>query len=328
MNTQNNQMLELLHRNKGFTSPEKWLDYAITHHFTKTDAHKLLECPDCLTQSSKQIGQFIYYSTLANLKKCTRCGLIFSDTRIDSRVIQTHFEQAYKDEAYFQYRRYRIFDQISRLADSIAPRGGNILDIGGAKGHLLLRLKERRPDLTFVLNDLSKEACNHAASKYSFQTIQGGTTELEQIFYRFNVVILSDVMYYETELRKLLALLPRLVSDNGAIIIRVPNKLPLIRLYQFMRCALLPARNKAMQDNIKFFNPEHLYVFSRRYLLTRLKKLGFPLITTLPSELLLQDQHDLIRPLCYYLSKILAFISFGKIIITPSIIVIARKHAP
>lgn len=325
MKEQKDQMIEMLRFNSGFIHPEKWVEYGISHKFEKIQADKIEKCPDCSARSFEFIGQFVYYSTLVNLEACTKCDLVFTDTRIDPNVIQAHFEQAYKDEAYFLHRRSRIFEQISSLVDSVAPRGGEILDIGGAKGHLLATLKRHRPDLNFVLNDLSKDACNHAESEYGFQTILGGINELERISSRFDVIILSDVIYYEPELHILWTVLPRLVSENGAVIIRVPNKLALIRSWQLLRRVISRPEDIEMQDNIKFFNPEHLYVFSRRYLLMRLKKLGFRQVVAIPSELLIHDQGDLRHPFYYYLCKILSIISFGKIIVTPSLLVIAKK---
>lgn len=325
MKEQKNEMIELLKFNKGFTDPERWVEYGITHNFQKIKAEKLKECPDCNARSIKHIGQFVYYSTLVNLQACSQCGLVFTDTRIDPKVISSHFEKAYKDEKYFLHRRRRIFDQIARIADNVAPRGGRVLDVGGAKGHLLARLQKRRPDLNLVLNDLSIEACDHAESIYGFETIWGGIKELELVQVRFDVIILSDVIYYEPDLRKLWDVLPCLLSENGTIIIRVPNKLALIRLWQLINRAIPRPADRKINDKIKFFNPEHLFVFCRRYLLTRLKKLGFHQVHAIPSELLLRDPQDLWHPLFYHFGKIIWMLSFGKIVITPSLLVVAQN---
>ena len=319
-------MLEVLQFNQGFSHPEEWLDYGITHNFRRIQAKKLEECPDCDSLLLTHLGQFVYYSTLVNLQSCNQCGLIFSDTRIDPKVIQIHFEQAYKDETYFLKQRRRVFEQISSLADYAAIQGGWVLDVGGAKGHLLAMLKKRRPDLNFVLNDLSKEACDHAESEYDFKTILGGIDELEKVSFQFDVIILSDVIYYEPDLRKLWDVLPRLISDNGTVIIRVPNKLALVRSWQFIRRITSSHSRYKMQTSIKYFNPEHLFVFSRQYLLKRLKSLGFNHPLAVPSELLINQKKQLRYSLFYYLCKIVWLISFGLIIITPSLLVVARKN--
>jgi len=325
MKNQKVQMLELLRSNKGFTQPEKWIEYGINNNFKKVHAIELEECPDCGSRSFTFIGQFVYYSTLINLQLCTQCGLAFTDKRIDPNIIQTHFEHAYKEEVYFLEQRGRIFEQISKIADSVTPQGGKILDVGGAKGHLLATLKKRRPDLSCVLNDLSREACDYAESKYGFETLLGSITDIELTTSQFDVIILSDVLYYESELHKLWAILPNIIAKNGSIIIRVPNKFTLIRLWQFISCAISSSENNEMRHEIKFFNPEHLYVFSRQYLLNKMKHLGFDQVFAIPSQLLIQNRTDLLPLFFYILSKILSIISLGKIIITPSVLVIAQN---
>ncbi|MBT1071826.1 class I SAM-dependent methyltransferase [Pelotalea chapellei] len=322
MKEERSHMLDLLRFNKGFSSPEEWVDYGIQHNFKRVRADKLDACPDCSSRSSRSVGQFIYYSTLVRLQLCIDCGLIFADTRIDSQVIQSHFENAYKDEHYFLRRRRRVFDQLACLISRAAPRGGRVLDVGGAKGHLLAVLQQQRPDLGLVLNDLSTEACNHAAECYGFEVIPGDVNALERVTTRFDVVVMSDVVYYEPDLKKLWALLPRLLAPGGSIIIRMPNKLSLIKGWQlFLRFS---GREKmCMQKRIRFFNPEHLYVLSRSYLTNRFKKAGFSQIRFLPSELLVQEQENIRYPLFYSVAKAVSLISLGAIVLTPSYVVIA-----
>jgi SAM-dependent methyltransferase len=324
MERQEKQMLEILQFNQGFLHPEKWIKYGIKHHFEKIKAAKLQGCPDCRNKLSNFVGQYVYYSTLISLRECAKCGLIFSDTRIDPQVIKSHFEQAYKTEAYFKHGRRQIFKQISNLVCHYAPQGGKVLDVGGAKGHLLFAVKSRRPDLCCVVNDLSKEACDHAALEFGFQTILGGVNELNKISSRFDVIIMSDVIYYEPELRNLWEILPLLVYENGAVIIRVPNKLALIRSWQFMNSATTIFRDSEIQDKIKFYNPEHLYVFSRRYLMMRLKKIGFEKIISIPSELLNRKRGELLPHLWYFFCKLIWTLSYGKFIISPSLIISFR----
>lgn len=324
MKQQRMQMLDLLRFNKGFASPEEWVDYGIQHNFKKVQADKLEECPDCSSRSSRPVGQFIYYSTLVKLCCCDDCGLIYVDTRIDSAVIQSHFENAYKDENYFLRKRRRVFEQLSGLINRAAPKGGRVLDVGGAKGHLLAVLQQRRPDLKLVLNDLSTEACNHAAACYGFETVPGDVNSLERAAVIFDVVVMSDVMYYEPELKKLWTILPRLLKPGGSIIIRIPNKLPLIRLWQLIQ-QMGKGRSMDKQERIRFFNPEHLYVLSRSYIQKRLQRSGFDRIRMLPSELLTNDNNDTASSLCYGAASTLSRLSLGRLVLTPSCIVIANR---
>ncbi len=325
MKEQAARMLKILHFNKGFDNPEKWVHYAISNHFEKVNAIKLNSCPDCGSETSILRGQFIYYSSLARLQECSRCGIIFSDIRIAPEIIQYHFEQSYKDEAYFLQKRSRIFRQITNLVALNIKHGGNVLDIGGAKGHLLSMLQKERPDLKYVLNDLSKDACDFAKKEYGFDTIEGGINELERVTNKFDYIILSDVIYYENEIKKLWDVLPNLMSDRGTLIIRIPNKIRIIIFWQFIKNLITNKEKLDKQDKIKFFNPEHLFIFSCMYLKRRLKNIGFNQVDIIPSELLRNSENKNHIPFYYYLSKLIGFISFARIIITPSLLVVAKK---
>jgi SAM-dependent methyltransferase len=316
------EVLDVLQFNNGFDNPAKWVNYAISHRFHKTASVRLNACPDCGSHLLRYVGQFIYYSTLIRIMKC-ECGLVFADTRLDPKVIQAHFERTYKNECYFTVKRRKIFSQIARLADRAAPASGKVLDIGGAKGHLLAILKERRPDLELVLNDLSRDACQWGKTTYGFQTITGGIGAIEQIQDRFDVVVLSDVIYYEPEIQRLWSVLPRLVKDGGTIIMRMPNIASIILFWQAVNRIFV--RND-MQDSILFMNPEHLYIFTRRYLLRRIRGVGFNDITVAPSDLLISKNQDLFRSAAYFLCKLLWLLTFKKITMTPSMLLIARRR--
>jgi Zn ribbon nucleic-acid-binding protein len=157
MEEREKRMLEILLNNKGFAHPERWIKYGLLHDFQRVHADELQECPDCGCSSLVVVGQYVYYSTLVNLRECVKCGLVFSDKRIDSKLVRLHFERAYKDETYFRISRRRIFEQISALADSAAVYGGSVLDIGGAKGHLLATLQRRRS----TKRECSEVRCGH-----------------------------------------------------------------------------------------------------------------------------------------------------------------------
>lgn len=328
MDKREHEMLEILRSNRGFLHPERWIKYGLSHNFVRIQADELNECPDCKCQSFSTVGQYVYYSTLMALRECRQCGLVFVDKRIDPEVIQRHFEHTYKDDIYFLERRHRIFEQISILADLAATRGGFILDVGGAKGHLLARLQKRRPDLRLVVHDLSKEACELAAHIYGFQTICGDIRVLEKVSSKFEVIIMSDVIYYEPALCELWRILPNIISKNGTVIIRVPNKLSLIRSWQTIIRVLSRRVESGMQEHIKFFNPEHIYVFPHQYLSKRLRRLGFAQVTTIPSELLGRNRFDFWHPAYFYVCKLLFVLTCGKMILTPSILVIGKGFQP
>jgi SAM-dependent methyltransferase len=325
MEEKKNDMLAILQGNKGFDRPEQWIDYGMEHNFKPIKAVKLDYCPDCGNRIFKGIGQYIYFSTLIKLMKCKKCGLILSDTLIDPQEIQFHFEYTYKDEEYFQKRRNRIFNQIARLVDKVTPPRGSVLDIGGAKGHLLSIIKKRRGDLKLVLNDLSKDACDFAANTFTLDTVCCNIEGLGRISSRFSTVLMIDVLYYMPDLNEVWKLLPHLVAKGGAVVIRVPNKFPLILFFQRIAQLFASHEKRKLWDRINFFNPEHIYVFTRDFLVSRLRSLGFSETVTLPSELLVPARRGLWHAFFYRIARALWTASHGKIIITPGFLVVASS---
>lgn len=325
MQKQEIPMIDILRLNKGFKDPAQWVEYAIKHKFKRVTAERLETCPDCGGQESALVGQYIYYSTLVELRSCANCGLLYADTRIDPAVIHSHFELAYKDENYFTHQRRRIFDQIAGMVDRAAAPGASVLDIGGAKGHLLALLKQRRPDLKLVLNDLSTAACSFAEAEYGLETVCGGVKTLEGLSRSFDVVIMSDVIYYEPEIQRFWGLLSHLVSNGGVVIIRVPNFVALIKLSGILRRLGMSREARAMQSAVPFFNPEHLYVFSRGYLSRRLQGLGFNRFKATPSALL-GNLGRTSYGLYYAFAKMIWLFSWGQMIMTPSMVVVAERQ--
>ncbi|CAN5822060.1 hypothetical protein BH23GEM7_BH23GEM7_03890 [soil metagenome] len=208
--------------------------------------------------------------------------------------------------------------------DRSAPRGARVLDVGGATGHLMAEVRRRRPDLEITVNDLTETACR-AAEARGFRTICGGVAELERCAASFDVVVMSDVIYYVPEIARLWDLIPRLVAPGGAVILRVPNKLALIRLWQRLLRRVAPRRAE-MTASMRFFNPEHLFVFSRAFLERRLRGLGFEEVQALPSPVL--GGRAALRPLARLgdgLVRAAHRASGGRVLASPSLLLVARR---
>lgn len=318
------RLIDLLRSNRGFDNPEEWVEYAAEHGFRPVRATTLADCPFCGSPASSPLGQYVYYSTLARLLTCQSCGLVYSDTRIDPGLVRSHFETVYKDPEYFARRRRRIFEQLARLMDHHAPRGGRVLDVGGATGEQMALLQRRRPDLELTIADLSQGACREAESRHGFRTVCASIGGLAVLAEHYDVVLLSDVIYYEADVAMLWATLLALVSHTGAAIIRVPNRLALIRAAHRVS-RLGPARRARVRDRIPFFNPEHLFVFSRSFLTARLRDAGFDRITFQPSPLLAAGTIDTPAILYEAFARATHVLSGGRVVATPSMVVTAVR---
>src|SRR5690349_21635521 len=277
---------EILRSNLGFPEgrTSDWAEYARSHGFKRVKAIKVARCPDCSGAPRRRaLGQYVYYSSLIHLLDCCDCGLIWADGHIDPNTVRAHFEVTYKDEEYFNVSRQPIFKQLAHIIDDLTPTGGRVLDIGGAHGDLMANVVARRPDLDVVVNDISHSATRRATEKFGFATLTGDAHELARHHGRYDVAVLSDILYYEPNLRLLWTAISKLVSPQGSIVIRIPNKYRLIQLAQSWRRFAQSKREQRMQDRIPFFNPEHIFVFRQSYLRHRLAGLGFRRVTALPS---------------------------------------------
>jgi hypothetical protein len=119
------------------------------------------------------------------------------------------------------------------------------------------------------------------------------------------------------------------MNPGAAVIIRVPNKLPLIRAgawFDRIRRRL----TGCLQDRIRFFNPAHAYVFSRAYLTRRLALLGFGQIETIPSPLLGASGRvsAAVSELLFRLLKGPSRLLAGCGVLTPSMVITASSPDP
>ncbi len=329
MNLSREAALAILSENIGFPRADwgLWLDYAIRHQFKPVAGESVPACPDCGRLEEQEFGQYVYYSTLIRLRECRSCHFIWADVRLDSRQIRAHFEWTYKGDEYFLGRRRAIFEHMVKLIDQAAPPGGTVLDVGGAQGHLMRLVAERRPDLTATVCDVSAEATRYASEQFGLPVLCADLTALKDHPLRYDLVVLSDVLYYEPQLAVFWATLPRLVANRGVVLIRVPNKLLLIRAARFIDRILAPKSRRKLQDRVRYFNPEHVYIFTRRYLVDRLERAGFEAVRALPSPLLSSGSRrgEVGRPTFFALAEAANALFGHRLVLTPSMVVVARR---
>jgi len=316
----------LLEHNIGFADPARWVQYARSHGFRPVKAVKVPRCPDCSgAPRSRSWGQYIYYSTLISSLECTACGLVWADAHIPPNIVREHFEVTYKDYGYFRMSRYAIFQHLVNVIDNLSPRGAHILDIGGARGDLMAQLVAQRPDLKATINDISKTATGWAAGHFGFATLTGDANELAIHQEQYDVVVLSDVLYYEPNLAVLWAALSRLIRRGGSVVIRVPNKYLLICLGQLWYRFTHTRARQVMQDRIRFFNPEHIFIFRQRYLRSRLMRMGFRRVHTLPSPPLTNGKGVVLKSVLFDLATRVNQLSRHTLVLTPGMLVVGIK---
>ena len=129
-----------------------------------------------------------------------------------------------------------------------------------------------------------------------------------------SVILALDVLYYEENLKESLLAIYNNLEPDGVLILRIPNKSFLIKLFN--------KNQKDTSDKLLFFNPEHLYLFSQKYLAKNLKELGFKDVRFVPS-VLLKKKINILSQFIYYLS--LTVFKLTSKVICPAMFVVVRK---
>jgi hypothetical protein len=183
-----------------------------------------------------------------------------------------------------------------------------VLDVGGATGHQALAIRRVRPDIHVTVTDVSAKACE-AARQFGLSARQESVHDLRWRSDRCHAVICSDVLYYDPDIDgSTWGALSRVVASSGVLIIRGPNRAGMIRR--------AGARQNALATRLPWFNPEHLYVFTRSYLKARLTEAGLHRVRTLPSPIGRGSRA----------ARFAGRIACGlRLPITPSLVTLARK---
>jgi len=294
-----------------------WLPIALAQNFSFIKTKELKECPFCHSKILTPLGKYFYYSNVITLYECHQCSLYFTSPRIDKSVIKTHFEFTYKDIYYFERLRLPVFQQILSIILEQKIKG-KILDVGAALGHFLKLCKSYGFEV--IGCDISSKACDYARKNFNLEVYNKELRNINLPKEYFDFITIIDTLYYSENFYDDLSISYTLLKKGGKLILRIPNKLELIKFFLFLE-KILGVRGPDTVKPIKFFNPEHIFIFSRPIIKKILKSIGFSKIKILNAIPTKSKQ-----PLIYgFLLKLVSFLNVFNIPIMPSIIIIATK---
>jgi SAM-dependent methyltransferase len=187
-----------------------------------------------------------------------------------------------------------------------------VLDIGGAGGQLAAVVHALRPDLAITVHDISATKIAQARAR-GFEGLVGDARVLAEHGGVYDTIILADSMYYEPDLPTLWQALRSARRQTGKILIRVPNRVPLLRLVSAWQ-----SWSRALPTTLYAHNPDHLVVCTPRYLAGRLKRAGCRKISWLPTPIGEGPQHAAI----YRFAA--TFHGLTRRCITPSVVALAE----
>jgi SAM-dependent methyltransferase len=266
----------------------------------------------------------VYYSQLIRIVKCKNCKLRFSDIIINKEILIEHFNKAYKDEDYFRYARNPVFEHIADILINNYPEKLTIMDIGGATGHLASILLNYNKNYKIIVNDISQEACDLASARFKVESICCPLEEIYKFNRKVDILLLIDVLYYVEDIKKAWFSLSACLNKNGILVIRIPNKLWWIEIFQRIKKL---SRGHELEDEVLGINPEHVYFFCRSYLNRKLIEHGFDDIKFHPSPSTRSKNPptNLLAKVVYLSGLLGYYIANGHVCLTPAQIVIARK---
>ena len=190
-----------------------------------------------------------------NLFKCTKCSLIFSE------YIGVDFEDSYShvvDEAYinqieFKTKTFKLF--FSKIRQYL-NHDSDILEIGSYYGILGNIIKSHVNSYTGL--ELSKHAAQYSKKKFSLNIINQSLKEFSKSEFRFDAIIMTDVIEHLDKPFETLNLIQKNLKPNGILI-----------LSTFNIDSIVP---RVMRSKYYWIIPMHKYYFSNstlRYFLNK-----------------------------------------------------------
>lgn len=199
--------------------------------------------------------------------KCNSCGLIFQHPVISQEEIANIYT-----ENYFEYEieNQKNFFNLMLLGlkdiefDNIKKSLPNkrVLDIGCATGMLLNHLKNDGFETYGV--EICKESAEYAKKHYSLNVYENQLKDCEFEDNYFGLIHFSHLIEHVPNPNEFLRNVYRILSPNGYIILTTPNADGLFA--------------KKYKEHWRAVMPQHLWLFTKKTLISFLKELGFTII--------------------------------------------------
>jgi len=166
------------------------------------------------------------------LQRCKSCNMIFLNPRPTEAASSVFYDQAeylpfssaagqqsLLSRVYAAARRYNL--KWKRNVVSKIHRHGRLLDVGCGTGEFLQKMQQAGWEVRGVERDPS--AAQFAREHLQLKVITGGVEMLEQLHEKFEVITLWHVLEHLYQPKETLQKLKSMMSDEGVLIIAVPN---------------------------------------------------------------------------------------------------------
>ncbi|HLA38068.1 MAG TPA: class I SAM-dependent methyltransferase [Candidatus Brocadiales bacterium] len=266
------------------------------------------------------------------LVRCKRCGFTYINPKPTLERARGFYDLEYfkpGEEALWREDRYPLFEKVLSRIESTIPEG-RLLDIGCGKGYFLDLARKR--GWQGVGTDVSSTAIQFARDTLGLEVYMAELKDLKLPENSFDVATAWNVLdqIYDPwgNLREIF----KALRSGGLIALRVSN----LHFHYYLQ-HLSNLINSILSDSLKVTAPTvfHLYMFSPGTLEMLLREAGFvdirvenstldpnvPALVNLagkPAEVLLRNT-------TYLFAQTISYLSFGNLLISPSLVAFAKK---
>lgn len=189
---------------------------------------KIKKCPLCKSKQLKSYLRNVRYwenDIDFNFDRCKKCGFIFVNPRPDKKSISTF----YKSESYWginiknnkkpKVDVNKVYGPIYRMIKN--EKRSSIFDLGAGTGLFLLKFKKKRWKIDGI--EYSLDAVKFAKKVYQIDIKQGDFLDIHIKDVEFGYVVLNNVLEHLHKPLETLIKVRKMISDDGVLIIAVPN---------------------------------------------------------------------------------------------------------
>jgi SAM-dependent methyltransferase len=248
--------------------------------------------------------------------------------------LDEYWQKEFWTEEEIEKRKNRapVFREAFTILHQQKPSGGSVLDIGCGIGTFLSICRNGGWDVTGV--EPSSIACEVAKREYGLDLINDLFASAMFQGKKFDAIFAAQVLHHLTDPVAFLADIDRVLADDGVLILRTPNLIPL-------EVSLVIQGLLGWKE--EFFCGPALYTFHPDTLSLLLQRLGYREVTFVNSRPYLempaapwQANQPVVKNFRRFLTTSLKLVGYstvevvhklsnGRMVIGPSIFVIARK---
>lgn len=265
------------------------------------------------------------------LVQCKRCSLVYANPRPALEREREFYNRDYfkSEEELWRDSRQLLFERALLRIESTPPKG-RLLDVGCGKGYFLDMARKRGWQVVGV--DISSSAVHFARDTLGLEVYMGELKKVGLEEGAFDVATAWNVLDQIYDPWGNLKEIFKALKIGGLIALRVPNL-----YFHFYLQRLFNLANYALPENLKITEPTvfHLYMFSPTTLRMFLKEAGFVDIRVENSildphvpalvDFVGQSLEVLLRNTTYFLAQAFYYLSFGNLLLSPSLIAFAKK---